>query len=39
MEPVQVDSQLPIAQRRGYANVFDAMAQIVKTEGIGALFT
>ena len=36
---VQADTTVPLEQRRNYKGVFDALARIVKDEGIGGLFT
>mmetsp|Transcript_20293 Transcript_20293/g.71765 ORF Transcript_20293/g.71765 Transcript_20293/m.71765 type:complete len:341 (-) Transcript_20293:137-1159(-) len=34
----QADGTLPVAERRGYTNVFNAVTRIVKEEGVGALY-
>jgi len=36
---MQVDMQLPLAERRGYRHVGDALVNIVKKEGVAGLFT
>lgn len=36
---MQADTTLPLDQRRNYKGVFDALARIVKDEGVGGLFT
>jgi solute carrier family 25 oxoglutarate transporter 11 len=35
---MQADGMLPVAERRGYSNVFSAFSLIVKSEGVGGLF-
>jgi solute carrier family 25 oxoglutarate transporter 11 len=35
---MQADSQLPIAERRNYKNVFDAFSRISKEEGVSGLW-
>jgi len=35
---IQADSTLPVEERRGYKNVFDAFYKIVKDEGVAALW-
>jgi len=35
---MQADGMLPVAERRGYNNVFVAFSSIVKNEGVGGLF-
>jgi solute carrier family 25 oxoglutarate transporter 11 len=35
---MQADGMLPVAERRGYSNVFVAFSAIVKNEGFGGLF-
>jgi len=34
MVRMQADSKLPVEQRRGYKNIFDAVSKIAKTEGV-----
>lgn len=36
---MQADTQLPAAERRNYKNAFDALARIVREEGVAGLFT
>ncbi|EDQ88326.1 uncharacterized protein MONBRDRAFT_32866 [Monosiga brevicollis MX1] len=35
---MQDDGRLPVEQRRGYKNVFDALFRIARTEGVGSLY-
>lgn len=35
---MQADSQLPVAERRNYKNVFDAFSRIVKEDGLSGLW-
>lgn len=35
---MMADGRLPVEQRRGYKNVFDALFRVVKEEGVTALF-
>eukprot|EP00927_Polykrikos_kofoidii_P068959 TRINITY_DN64321_c0_g1_i1.p1 TRINITY_DN64321_c0_g1~~TRINITY_DN64321_c0_g1_i1.p1 ORF type:complete len:300 (-),score=31.17 TRINITY_DN64321_c0_g1_i1:246-1145(-) len=36
---MQADTALPAAERRGYANVFDALMRVIREEGAIAMFT
>lgn len=35
---MQADAKLPVAERRNYANVFDGVLRILRTEGVAALW-
>ena len=36
---MQADSMKPVAERRGYKNVFDALSRVAKEEGMSALYS
>lgn len=39
MVRMQADGKLPEAERRGYKNIFDAISQIARTEGVASMWT